>query len=340
MSLVVNLSTAREDTPEPGATGRPLLEQDEPVPPGDPLRAVLAAVARPLPIGFRRGLLYGLQRLQSRLLQLDPEWKAAQPAVKQAMRVALGLEAGAIEDVYRANLRNEDRRMADQLAALTWPAEISAWASVSAEDPIRALAQSSAGAVVALFHIGPYVLLAPVLAALGLNVHVIAVKESVGFWQTNWLDRDARRNIALIESNSVSSLRRAIRAVKSGGVVVVWCDLVTGNVATKHRTRFLGHDVWLPIGAAAIAASARAPVYPLVLDQRPNRYYDVRTLSVLPPPVAPTREAIVNTSVEVLRSFEGYVIKNPASWLSWQELGDFFVATDSHTQSAAPNGPS
>jgi lauroyl/myristoyl acyltransferase len=274
---------------------------------------------------LRRAGLYGFQRLQSRILALAPTEKPRQEATRRLLSAALSGSGRDIDVVVRDNQRCADRRIADQVAAGAWPNETGKWMKIEPGDPLAEMQTSEKGAVVALFHIGPHVLIPTLLARAATEVYVIVLEEAATFWRRNWLQDSARDHIYLVEAGGPSSIRRGVRALRSGAVVAVYCDIVTGSMRSKHRASFLGIDAWLPLGAATLAALADVPILPAVPEATADGKYRLRTFDPIQPTRTRGRSDIVEASRNLLAVFERYLAKHPEEWLTWQSPEEFFI---------------
>ena len=278
--------------------------------------AFLRAVAAVLPISTRRRILYLGNRAYSLTYQQDDGWKERQRSAKEMMKPTVGATT-SLEKLHERHLQFANTSVADQLAALLWPDEADEWVTV---DSSVGIPGNGEGTIASVFHIGPHVLVPPLLVRAGADVHVIVLDKTIDFWRTRFKGTPELCRISFIEAPSIQTLRKAKKAALSGAVILVYGDSVLGSMNSKHVADFLGHTIHLPLGPASIAAVTRLPINPLVLHRDDDATYRLITLGSVDPPEDKTREAIVQASLQVLSKFEDYIKEQPEHWLGWQTL--------------------
>jgi KDO2-lipid IV(A) lauroyltransferase len=133
----------------------------------------------------------------------------------------------------------------------------------------RRLLQRAGGAVVVSAHLGPFELIAPALAALGLRTAIV-VRESYDPKLDDLVDAHRRaRGVTVIHRGDPGAGARIVRALRAGALVGLLPDL-PARVASVP-VDFLGARRRLPVGPARVAARAGTPLLSCWLAPRRDR---------------------------------------------------------------------
>jgi hypothetical protein len=191
--------------------------------------------------------------------------------------------------------------------------------------PIEALAGSGRGAVVASIHLGPYLFVAGELLRSRLRVVAVADDEVMDRDMRLWAENAHRvpGKLELLPVRGPGSLLRALRALESGAIVLVYVDGGNSVVGPGARTP---HQIEIPLGslpvrfrsgAAYLAQRAQAPSFFAVArrDRRGGR--DVEFSDPVPPPArddAAGAAALMRTGAAW---FARRILDHPEQWLGW-----------------------
>lgn len=112
---------------------------------------------------------------------------------------------------------------------------------------------------------------------------------------------------------SVSALRRAVRYLEEGGMVLTGFDRPVPDA--KYRPRFFGHAAPLPIHSVYLASKARVPVVIMAAIQQTDGRYQVMNSEPIEMEYDPDhmRENLRNAE-KVLRRAEDFIRLAPQQW--------------------------
>jgi Kdo2-lipid IVA lauroyltransferase/acyltransferase len=166
-----------------------------------------------------------------------------------------------LRDAYRINDRAALEIVAASCGVVT-AEEVAASAAVQGVEQLHERLRTGQGAILLGMHMGNGVAFVVHLAQLGLPVSVVAYqsrKLSPAFFERVF----ASSAVEVIPARpSASALRRMMRALQHGAAVFVLMD--QGDKVAGVPTRFLGKDIRMPVGPAAIAKRLGVPVYPVL----------------------------------------------------------------------------
>lgn len=194
---------------------------------------------------------------------------------------ALGYAPGdaAACRVLRAAYRNCDRAVFEVLAlsagAITAP-QLAEQVEVSGLESLEQSLKSGEGAVLLGMHMGNSIALMIHLAVRGLPVSIVvhqSRKLSSGFFESMF---DSVGLQTIQARPSVAAYYKMARALKKGRAVFVTMDQAgkQGGVSAW----FLGKQVVMPVGPAALARSVRVPVFPVLpLAETPTWKFRIGT---------------------------------------------------------------
>ncbi|MBE7480072.1 MAG: lysophospholipid acyltransferase family protein [Polyangiaceae bacterium] len=197
-------------------------------------------------------LLYSVCRAVGRLVY----WTAPSLVRRARERVGLALPDAEVSRVVRECFLNAGTTLATSL--LLRRPNVKASALVAIDAPARELLAGAGGAVVVSAHLGPFELVAPAVAELGLPTAIV-VRESYDPALDAHVDAHRRaRGVTVIHRGDPGAGARIVRALRSGQLVGVLPDLPAR--VESARVDFLGTPSEMPIGPARIALAAGVPL--------------------------------------------------------------------------------
>jgi KDO2-lipid IV(A) lauroyltransferase len=172
------------------------------------------------------------------------------------------------------------------------------------------------GVLVVTAHLGNWELLCARLRRLGLEGAVIGY-ERPGDPSSAWLAR-MRRAYGVETLPQATSPREVLRVLQGGRVVGLLADLEDRRVDGEFLP-FFGTPALTMTAPAALSRAAKVPLLPVRCVAVPGGGY---RLSVEEPlaldPVLPRREATVELSLRLNRTFEGWIREAPEQW-AWHQ---------------------
>ena len=191
--------------------------------------------------------------------------------------------------------------------------------------PLEALRQSGQGAVVAAIHLGPYCYVVCELLARGFHVVAIADDDAIDRERSLWEGAASKQpgRLELIRVLSPQSLLRAMRALSTGSIVIVYIDGGTGvggpRAGGPHQIELtLGAmPVRLRTGAAYLAQRAAVPTLLSVAYRDAWGRRVVEFSDALPPPTRDEPES-AETMVRAFAPWlERRILAHPEQWVGW-----------------------
>jgi lauroyl/myristoyl acyltransferase len=184
------------------------------------------------------------------------------------------------------------------------------------------------GLIAVSVHAGPYQALPAYLARSGHRV-------------TSFMDAAAEQLISRAYREFVDTLvpsleaiglpaedatRRALAAVRSGGILLMMPEFTLGELRTgrTHTVPFLGRRAYAPTGPARLARALRVPLLPVRLSQPAPDHFVIRFDAPCYLPGDAEREEVVTD--RVFAWLEQQVEADPASWWCWEIFEELIAA--------------
>lgn len=167
------------------------------------------------------------------------------------------------------------------------------------------------GLVLVGVHLCGFDLALQAAAIRGLDAMLITLPDLNGGYRWQF---EMRKRIGVdIEPASVATLRKAIRRLREGQIVVMGIDRPFPGL--KRRPRFFGRPTSLPIDHVRLALKAEVPVVVASCVLQPDGTYKFLISQEIPMESHPDKEAELLTNAEaVLRAAEEIICRAPHQW--------------------------
>jgi Kdo2-lipid IVA lauroyltransferase/acyltransferase len=196
------------------------------------------------------------------------------------------------------------------------------------------------GVVVAGSHTGNWDLAA---CAVAQEVELLVVTKRL---RMAWLDRfwqSTRAALGVTLADADGAMARGRAVLRRGGAVAMMIDQVPLSSRHASRVEFLGRSAATDRAAAALAASARAPLVVITARRDPHGRHLLQVLDVLHPPSRPTCAWVVDATRSVTLALDRFVRAYPSQWLwlhrRWKPMLSSTLPCKS-TPSSSPVAPS
>lgn len=167
----------------------------------------------------------------------------------------------------------------------------------------------AAGAVVVSAHLGPFELVAPAVAELGLPTAIV-VRESYDPELDVHVDAHrVSRGVTVIHRGDPGAAARIVRALRSGALLGVLPDL-PARVASVP-VDFLGERVALPSGPARVARSAEVPLLVCCLEP----LAEAPGFSLAVSRLEPGNDSVERMTQRVATALSEAILRAPEWWL-------------------------
>lgn len=182
---------------------------------------------------------------------------------------------------------------------------------------LHRLGDGQEGAVLACTTFGPFAMIPPLLMSLGFDVVAGSRREAADLYGNlaASLVKTPLGSVHLLRTEDTGILVRGASALKRGKMMALYCE-----VGGQERTRtvevaFLGKQVSVSAGPAALARSAKAPLVPLALFSRDGDF----ELEVSHPLYPSSTAELTSRMMAVV---EGWVLREPHQWYGWHRIAD------------------
>lgn len=212
---------------------------------------------------------------------------------------------------------------------------------VTGEGAALAEQRRGRGMIAVSVHSGPYQALPSYLARQGHTVtsFMDAAAEALITAVHEEFAPDLRPRLQAIGLPAEDATRRALSAVRSGGILLMMPEFTLGDPRTgrSHTVPFLGRRAYAPTGPARLARALRVPLVPVRLLHRAPGDYEIRFDAPCYLPGDPDREEAVTD--RVFAWLEEQVGEDPAAWWCWEIFEDLIAAPENALE-PSPGGAS
>ena len=192
----------------------------------------------------------------------------------------------------------------------------------AALDDLRA---SGRGAILASFHLGPYLYVARPLVERGFHVVAIVDDDALGRARERWEHEAARMpgRLELMPLFSPRTLLRAVRALREGAIVAVFLDGGAGvagpgpDSGRQIEVQFCSMPIRVRTGAAYLAQRAQVPILPAIAFRDSWGRRIVEYADLVAPPSRDDPEGAESLLRAILPWFERRVLSHPEQWNGW-----------------------
>ncbi|HTQ49024.1 MAG TPA: lysophospholipid acyltransferase family protein [Polyangiaceae bacterium] len=194
------------------------------------------------------------------------------------------------------------------------------------------------GVVVAASHTGNWDLAA---CAVAREVELLVVTKHLS---VRWLDRfwqSTRAALGVRLADAAGAMARARETLRRGGAVAMMIDQAPSRAQNAVSVEFLGRTAHADRAAAALAASAGAPLVVAASRRDELGRQIVEVLDVLLPPRRAGRAWIERATREATRALDAFVRRHPSQWLWLHRRWKPMLASPCRTTpSSSPAGAS
>ncbi|WP_162986369.1 lysophospholipid acyltransferase family protein [Virgibacillus sp. Bac332] len=180
--------------------------------------------------------------------------------------------------------------------------------------------------VLVSLHMNAYQAIVPLLAAKGYRLSYFMDKQTLNVWNRigeSFLG-EVMNKLSPIGLPQNSAIKQALRNLKEGKPLLMFPDFTLGDMPNVE-TKFLGYDVFVPIGPAKIATLLESPIIPIILEKS-NRYQ--YTLRIEEPLFEPTDvKNVEEISISIFKWIEKEVKQCPENWWCWYIFRDKILKT-------------
>jgi KDO2-lipid IV(A) lauroyltransferase len=227
----------------------------------------------------------------------------------------LGRDAGdpEVARVARRAFQNYGRMLLDfvLIGSLT-PADLQRRVTYDGREHLDAAVAAGHGAIVAAPHMGSWDMAGSLAGALGYRVTAVA-ERFPGSLNDAVIETRERFGVRVITLGR-AAVRGITQALEANGIVALICDLEQGPGV---KVRFFDRWATVPVGPAAFAVKAHAPLIPTcVYATGPGRYH----VHIDPPmPVSP-QDGKVDLMQRVIARFEDFIKERPDQWYAFRAM--------------------
>ncbi|MBI4297932.1 MAG: lysophospholipid acyltransferase family protein [Chloroflexi bacterium] len=241
-------------------------------------------------------------------------------AVMENLRRAVGTEdKQALRRVAREVFRNLARNYFDllRLPYFSLP-ELEQGLSIHGWDHFQEAVAAGRGVILATAHLGNFDFMAQLGVARGYKMTVL-VEPLTDHPQHRFMAQlRGSRGISFLPLGT-ASLKRVVRELRSGGVVVVACDRGVGKKGV--RVRFLGEEAMLPSGAVELALMTGAALIPAFSVREGRRRFSLFIETPLPLAATGRDGHRVVENLERLLAVVGeYIRRYPGQWVTMEPV--------------------
>ena len=215
--------------------------------------------------------------------------------------------------VARRAFQNYGRTLMDfVLIGSLSPADLQRRVTYDGREHIDAALAAGHGAIIAAPHMGSWDMAGALAGALGYKVTAVTERfpGSLNDAVVQTRQRFGVRVIAL----GRSAVRAISEALDANGVIALVCDLEQGPGV---KVRFFDRWATVPVGPAAFAVKAQAPLIPTcVYATGPGRYH----VHLDPPMRVSPQDSKVDLMQRVIARFEDFIKERPDQWYAFRAM--------------------
>lgn len=242
-------------------------------------------------------------------------WQAAR--ANYAAVLGLPADDPVVAELARQAFENYGRMLADFfLVGDLTPEQVRALIVADGVEHVWEALAGGRGAILALPHMGSWDVAGALSGVFGMPMFAVADP------MPGSLEEEVVRSRSAHGMRIISLGRQAVReiysALEGNGLVALLCDLPHGP---GPEVRFFGLRASVPGGPASIAIRRQVPILPTYVYRVPgtNRY-QVHTDPPIQPPTARGKVAEQALMQEVVRHFEGFILRHPDQWYAFWPL--------------------
>jgi KDO2-lipid IV(A) lauroyltransferase len=290
-------------------------------------------------INSRLGPMIGL--LMGRLLNRDQAYQLADwlarivatrtnsytlKAIRANQAVVRGLlyDSTELDQAVHDVIRNAARGYADWYRAVArGPEALTSSVAIEKhlEQSVLESVANNRGLVLAGAHMSSFNILLLALGVKGYPIQALSYANPHGAYL---VDNALRQKFGLdITPISMQSLRRAVRRLREGGLVMTGIDRPDDH---GENLTFFGHQVQLPVGHARLAISTGANILVGIVKSADDGVYRIDCAPVIEPlSTGDQYRDMIVLAQKVISVVEAYIRSRPSEWLMffpvWPNLG-------------------
>lgn len=188
--------------------------------------------------------------------------------------------------------------------------------------------------IICTYHFGIYQLIDSILLNSQIRFALLVGADVFNNWKARYpvlskiLDKAAKEErFVLLNAEASTSLRQMYRLVKQGYSIVIYVDGIQGvNQGAQNQLvqiPFLGQQIFVPKGAAALSHYFNLPMYPVLALRRTNRIELKVAGTIFPALFTDRQQYCVYAMREVFSFLSTYVMHWPEQWTNWSLLHYF-----------------
>ena len=292
-------------------------------------------------INSRLGPMVGL--LMGRLLNRDQAYRLADwlagivatrtnsftlKAVRANQAVVRGLayDSPELDQAVHDVIRNAARGYADWYRAIArGPEALTSSVAIEKhlEKSVLESVTSNRGLVIAGAHMSSFNILLLALGVKGYPIQALSYANPHGAYL---VDNALRQKFGLdITPISMQSLRRAVRRLREGGLVMTGIDRPDEN---GENLTFFGHQVQLPVGHARLANRTGAKILVGIVKSVDDGVYRIDCAPLIEPlSTGDQHRDMIVVAQKVISVIEAYIRSRPSEWLMFHPVWTK-IATD------------
>lgn len=203
--------------------------------------------------------------------------------------------------------------------------------------------------IIATYHFGPFQLINYILINANIPYVLLVGPQSLKEWQYRYpalmhrMEQAAKNNrFQLLDAQQSSSLRKMYRLLHEGYQLLLYIDGMEGiDLSAPERTiqvNYLGQEIRVAKGAAALASYFQVPIYPVLLRRGYDSIYIERDKPIYPAPFKDRHAFIQSASDRLFGFLARFVLHWPEQWTNWSMLHRFLAAEQPFGNEAFLNG--
>lgn len=188
--------------------------------------------------------------------------------------------------------------------------------------------------IICTYHFGVYQLIDSILLNSRNRFALLVGADVFNNWKERYpvlskiLDKAAKEErFVLLNAEASTSLRQMYRLVKQGYSIVVYVDGIQGVSQGLEnqliQIPFLGQQIFVPKGAAALSHYFGVPMYPVLALRRTNRIEFKVAHTIFPTLITDRQQYCVYAMREIFSFLSTYVMHWPEQWTNWSLLHYF-----------------
>lgn len=191
--------------------------------------------------------------------------------------------------------------------------------------------------IIATYHFGPFQLINYILINAHIPYVLLVGPQSLKEWSYRYpalmqrMEQAAKNNrFQLLDAQQPSSLRKMYRLLEEGYQLLLYIDGMEGiDLSVPGRTiqvNYLGQEIRVAKGAAALASYFQVPIYPVLLRRGADSIVLEMDKPIHPAPFK-ERHTFIQSASDRLFAFLGrFVLHWPEQWTNWNMLHRFLAA--------------